>query len=168
VNRLLGRLALVGFFVSLVVHLLTFAGVDVSSRFPYVWLLHAGFFFVWIPFVLLSGKGFQMRRLAIGEIMSGFPTWASVITGAMFAYAILNFFLCDRLMGGGNANIVDGQYVLASHGRFLARLTQSEYHLHKAYELRIFSGTWLVFYSIPGVFFLFWQEPASALDGSIK
>jgi hypothetical protein len=168
VNRTLGRIALVGFFVSLLVHLLTFAGVDVSSRFPYVWSLHiGGLFLVWIPFVLLNRSGFG-KQLKFGEMTSGVPTWASLIVAAVFAYMILNFILCDHLLGGGGADIVNGQYVLTSHGHILAHLTEREYHLDRAYELRMFSGGWLVVYLMPGLYLLFWQEPASIFEGGMK
>jgi hypothetical protein len=160
-NRPLGRVALVGFFLSLLVHTLTLAHIDVASQFPYVWSLHVGMFLVWIPFVLFERKTFRTQRIKLGEIMSGLPTWASVLVAVVFAYSILNFFLCAHLSGGGNSDIVDGQYVLSSHAHILAHLTENEYHLHRSYEVRMFSGLWLTFYLIPGVYFLFWQGPAS-------
>jgi hypothetical protein len=152
-NRPLGRVALVGFFLSLLVHLLTFAGVDVYSRIPYVWSLQLGMLLVWIPFVTLNGRGFRTQRMELlREIISGLPTRAGVLVAGVFAYTILNFFLCANLSGSGNADIVGGQCVLSSHGRILAHLTESEYHLHRANEVRMFSGLWLTFYLVPGIY----------------
>lgn len=167
-NRPLGLIAFVGFFLALLVHILTLASIDVSSQFPYVWSLHVGMFLVWIPFVLFERKRFRMQRIRLGEIMSGLPPWASFLVSVAFVYMILNFFLCAHVSGGGNADIVGGQYVLSSHGRILAHLTENEYHLHRAYEVRMFSGVWLTFYLIPGIYFLFWREPASIFPVGIK
>lgn len=158
-NRLLGGIALVGFFLALLVHTLTLARIDVSSRFPYVWSLHVGMFLVWIPFILFERKRFRTQRMELGEIMSGLPTWASVFVAVVFAYSILNFFLRAHLSGGGNADIVDGRYVLSSHAHILAHLTENEYHLHRSFEVRMFSGLWFTFYLIPCVYLLFWREP---------
>lgn len=151
-NRTLGRIALAGFFLSLLVHVLTFAGINVPSRFPYVWGLHIGMFLVWIPFVLLNRTG---------KTVSVAPIWAQVIVALVFAYAMLNLLLSDSLGGRGGPDIVSGQYVLTSHGRVLAHVTETEYLMYRARELRTFSAVWMMFYVLPGVYPFFWHERSS-------
>ena len=162
-NRPLGRIALVGFTLALLVHVAAVAGVDVSSRFPYVWLLHFGVFLAFIPIAFSARKGFRERRLGFDEITSHLPGWAVGLAGAMFAYALFNFILCSRFTNG-NAVTVGGHYLLVSHGRVLAHLTEREYHLHRAYEVRLFSGFWLTFFLIPGLYFLTWRDRSSPTE----
>jgi hypothetical protein len=70
---------------------------------------------------------------------------------------MVNLFVCMPGMDG-NADFVPGQYVLTSHGQVLAHLTAREYHLHRALEVRMFSGIWLLFYVISAIGLLFWRE----------
>ena len=144
-NRLSGWTAFTGLFLALVVHIATATGVDVYALFPPVWLLHLGAILVFGLFALSGRKVFR-SRLQLDEMMDHLPVWVVLVFAVVFAYALLNVFLCLPFTGnGGTADLVDGQYVLRSHGRVLAQLTEPEYHVHRAYELRFFSGIWLVF-----------------------
>ena|ERR1700685_1064346 len=91
-----------------------------------------------------SWTTFQLRR---------FSPWQQY-----FAYTLFNFFLGTNLAGDGNADVMGGQYVLASHGHVLTHVSEPEYHLHRAWELRLFSRHWLIFYFVPTVYFFFWRE----------
>jgi hypothetical protein len=157
-NRLLGWIAFAGFLLALLVHIATTTGVDVYSRLPSVWLLHLGAILVCGLLALSARKSFG-SCLKLDEIMYHFRVWVVLVFAAVFLYAVLNVFLCLSFTGNGaTAVLVDGQYVLRSHGRVLAQLTESEYHVHRAYELRFFSGVWLVFYLMPSLYFFFWRE----------
>jgi hypothetical protein len=85
----------------------------------------------------------------------------------IFGYALLNVFLCGPYTGNGAvADVAGGQYMLTSHGHVLARLTEREYHAHRAYELRFFSGVWLVFYLMPTLYFFFWRDQLPPTDAN--
>jgi hypothetical protein len=155
-NRRLGATALLGFAVSLVVNVASASRLDVSSRFPYIWILHVGMFVVCIPFVLVAHKEWGAKS-SFAAIVSGFPLWARVVVVAAFAYAVVNVLLFAVLYNG-NADILNGEYVLSSHGRVLAHLTEAQYHLHKAIEIRGFSALWLLFYLLPCLYFSFRRE----------
>jgi hypothetical protein len=86
--------------------------------------------------------------------VSRFPQWARVLAIAVFAYSVVNICLFAVLYNG-NADSVNGEYVLSSHGRVLAHLTEPQYHLHKAIEIRGFSALWLFFYLLPCLYFWF-------------
>jgi hypothetical protein len=118
-----------------------------------VWSLHVGLFLVYAPFVLLSRKTFG-NRPTLEQITDGFPAWVIVLVVTVLAYGFLDSFRGFYLTGGGNGEIANGQYLLTSHGRFLAHLTEKEYHFHKAAELRGFSGGWFIFYLMPAVYLL--------------
>jgi hypothetical protein len=51
----------VGWFLALLVHILSLIDIDVRDRIPFVWLLHIGVFVVWLPVVLdlNKNKGLQ-------------------------------------------------------------------------------------------------------------
>jgi hypothetical protein len=55
-RRFFGILAVIGFLLSVIVHSLTFLGVDPQEDFRFVWLLHVEIFAVWIPAVIISKK----------------------------------------------------------------------------------------------------------------
>ena len=166
-NRLLGWIAFTGFFLALLVHIATTTGVDVYSRLPSVWLLHLGAILVFGLFALFGRKVFR-SCLQLDEMMYHLQVWVVLVFAVVFVYALLNVFLCLPFTGNGaTADLVDGQYVLRSHGRVLAQLKEPEYHVHRAYELRFFSGVWLVLYLMPSLYFFFWrdQRPIGRLDG---
>jgi hypothetical protein len=143
--------------LALAVHIATFFGVDVSSRFPGVWLLHLGALLVFGLF-MLSARGAFANGMKLHEIMDHLPTSAVLAVAAVFAYTVFNFILGTNLARDGSADLAGGQYLLTSHGRVLAHLSELEYHLHRAWELRLFSGLWLIFYFVPTVYFFFWRE----------
>ena len=166
-KRVLGRTAVVGFFVSLLVHLLTVAGIDVTRWVPHVWGLHVGMFVVLFAFVLSSRK-ILGRRVTLGDLTSGIPNWTGALIIALFVYGTVNLVWCAYVLHDGVPDIINGQYVLSAPGRVLLRITESEYHLHRAHELRMFSGLWLLAYCVSGLYFLFWREPASIFEGGAK
>jgi hypothetical protein len=159
-DRLLAVAALTGFCLSLLVHISALLGLDASASFPFVWLLHAGIFLVFIPFVLASRKAFG-RQPRLAELRAGFPVWIAVFGSAVFAYAVINFLVFLAFTEGGSPLIRDGKFVLQSHGQLIREITASEYSAFKANEIRGFSGHWLFFYYLPFAYFMFHKKPIS-------
>ena len=157
-NLLIALIALLGFLVSLAVHISALSGIDVNTHWPSVWVLHFGIFVVFIPFVFSSRKAFG-AKLKLAELRGSFPTWVIAVGIAIFAYAAVNFLLFMLATEGGNPDFRDGKYVLLSHGKLIRELTQAEYSSFRANEIRGFSGHWLVFYFVPFAYFMF-RKPA--------
>jgi hypothetical protein len=155
----LGVVALVGFLLSLVVHVQALMGIDVASPIPSVWLLHVGIFIVFLPFVLLSRKDFAGNRSWFG-MAKGLPLWVAVLGGGIFIYALVNFALFMLHTEGGNPTFENGKYLLMEHGKLIREITGTEYSAFKVNEVRGFSGHWLVFYFVPAAYFLFWKPSA--------
>ena len=153
----LGSAALVGLIVSLAVHVATSIGIDVYSQFPPVWVLHFAAIAIFGAFVLSGG-----HRLELGEATTRLPAWAVLVVAATIAYVLVNSVVCAGLLGEGNANVLGGHYVLTSHGRVLAQISERDYHLHRATELRLFSGLWLASCLVSTVYFLLWREDRNA------
>lgn len=49
-----GTVALIGFALALITHVMALAGTNLGTAIPAVWDLHVGIFAVFLPFVLLS------------------------------------------------------------------------------------------------------------------
>jgi len=152
-RRFFGILAVIGFILSVIVHGLTFLGVDPQQDFRFVWLLHIGIFVVWIPAVIISKKDGTLKGDDFWRIATqGWPRWMKVLPGILFGYILFNFFFSLFVLNeGGNPSVINGEKVLHSHGRIIRKLTDQEYHLHKAYLVRGFSGHWLLFYAVAAV-----------------
>lgn len=129
-----------GFIASLLVHLLTFAGINAADYVSWVWVLHLGIFVGIIP---LIGKDLR------SEVLAPMPRWAKVAVIFFTAYAVINFILFIVLSTAGAPDIWDGKYVLHRHGSLIRELSEREYHLQQAYVLRGFSGHWMFFYLVP-------------------
>ncbi|WP_061534434.1 hypothetical protein [Collimonas arenae] len=157
-NRTFGLAALVGFIISLIVHISALLSIDVLTDFPYVWLLHVGIFVVFIPFVFLSRKTLGAKP-KFAEIRAAFPSWVVVVGAFICAYAVLNFVLFMVATEGGSPSIRDGKYLLLNHGKLIRELTFAEYTAFRTNEVRGFSGHWLVFYFVPFAYFAFRKQP---------
>src|SRR5438552_4154608 len=142
-NRVLGLIALIGFSMSAVAHAAALAGVDVSARWPAVWLLHVGIFVVFVPFVISSRRN---GRPSTKDVLTLLPSWASAMVVVLFIYALVNFGLFMLRTEGGNPAVDHGRFVLKSHGHLIREITSTEYAAFRANEIRGFSGHWLLFY----------------------
>ncbi|MBB6241945.1 hypothetical protein [Rhodanobacter sp. MP1X3] len=162
----LGFAALAGFLISLAVHVEALMGVDIASSIPSVWLLHAGVFVVFGPFVFFSRKDFVGNQSLL-SMAKGLPPWAAVLGGAIFVYAIVNFALFLLHSEGGNPTVENGKYLLMEHGALIRELTPTEFTALKANELRGFSGHWLLFYFVPAAYFLFWKPSTLPLSSGL-
>jgi hypothetical protein len=152
--------ALTGWTLGMLVHILSLADIDVTEKVPFVWLLHIGIFVVWVPVVLDLKKNEELQEYQQSGMLNrmnpiGFfkilfketPTWMTIIAGAGFFYALINFMLFIASQGG-TPDIKDGQFILHNHGQLIKILTEQEYHHYKANEVRGFSGHWILFYGI--------------------
>jgi len=144
---------LAGFVLSLAVHALTYAGIDVSRGFPLVWALHLGAILAFGAMML----GGRRNRRAAGFVLPDWPAWAYLLVAAAFFYAFVNFVRFFSLSQGGTPEVTAGGYVLSDHGRVIQTLTEAEYWRQKAYILRGFSGHWMFFFLLPGLHFAFRQ-----------
>ena len=157
-KKFLFYFALTGWTLGLIVHILSLSDIDVTEKVPFVWLLHIGIFIVWLPIVLDLKKNEELQEYQKSEMLNrmnpiGFfkiifketPTWMTIIAGAGFFYAIINFLLFFA-SHGGTPDIKDGQFILQNHGQLIKTVTEQEYYHYKANEVRGFSGHWIFFY----------------------
>lgn len=139
-------LAFLGLVVSLAAHISTYLGVDPEQSLPYIWLLHIGIFVVWLPALAVQGT---LPRGADGKFkpFAYAPKWMRWLTSAAFAYALINFAVFIFLVHTGSPSYEGGRYILQNHGKFVRQISEQEYHQYRAYEVRGFSGHWMLFYA---------------------
>ena len=66
------------------------------------------------------------------------------------AYALINFALFIYLSQGGWATIKDGKYMFHSKAYSATyEISEAEYRQQQIYQLRGFSGHWMLFYFFP-------------------
>jgi hypothetical protein len=148
---------MVGFTLSLIVHLFALAGVAVQQWFAPVWLLHVGIFPLFFVFV------FRLRRwrnrpwwrmptvfgVRFKQLVGYVPRWLHFALPALMVYVLVNFVLAT-----GFAQVLALQPMPA------------HVHLSPAQLMRAFSGHWLIFYAVPAVFFLYVPRDLSHLLGA--
>lgn len=155
----LSRLALGGFALSGLIHILSLLGINVRSYVPWVWALHVGA----LALVIILGFAFfpvlspgQRWRMYLAPLPPSARWWL----GVCFVYGMLNFglFFLSPSSHDGVPAIRDGQYLLLSQGRadqqrVIRTLTKAEYDWREAQILRMFSGHWMLFYLLPGLYY---------------
>ena len=141
--------AILGLCLSVAVHVATFCGIDPQQVFPAVWMLHVGIFAIWFPAILFTNRriGSLPRREQGAARMRGTPRMMRAVLGPLFAYTAFNFFFTIFVLQGGHSpTIRDSTFALQDSGRIVRALTEREYHRYRAYEVRTFSGPWILFY----------------------
>lgn len=126
------------FALSMGLHVVSLAGVDVQARWPGVFWLQL--VVVGAGFSLLLTRGLRGRSL--DEVL---PGWAGRLFRIAFFYAIANFVLNMVQTHGAVPGIQGGQYALHSHGHIVRLLSEQEWHHFRALELRGFSSYWMLF-----------------------
>jgi hypothetical protein len=120
--------AAIGLVLSLIMHLLSFAGFQSADIGGFFWALHAGLFPLWLPVGLAATK--MTRRASDKDFweatLSGCPAWMRYITYGIFAYALVIMFLISIYMVIVGAD-APGSGLLG---------------------LRVFSAVWMFFYGV--------------------
>ncbi len=159
--QILGSISLALLIISLSVHLMTFWNINLQDRFPYVFLLHIGFFVLIISVALLEkleeiqadkkiisiqNSLIESRADAVNtDEKSKIPKWLIAAYFVVGFYAMLNFLIFG-LGAEGNPSIKGDKYVLENHGHIIREISKDEYDIASAQVLRGFSGHWIIFY----------------------
>jgi hypothetical protein len=74
---------------------------------------------------------------------------------ALIIYVPFNFIMGMAHLGHGGPDYSNGKYFLSNHGKYVRDLTKEEYIMYQAYEVRFFSGHWMLFTYLPLIYFSF-------------
>lgn len=169
---------LLGWILGVVVHLLDIKGVDVTTFAPRAALVYclcaipASFFVSRTPQVgAPTNKSVVVdTSIKINLLLAGKPLWVKLALVVICGYIFISI-IKDHNPPGGIPDIQDGHYVLTNHGKLIRTLTEQEYHLYRAGQIRFFSRLWLLFFSL-FLAFLFperrreTQDPPLSMDES--
>jgi flagellar biosynthesis protein FlhB len=150
-------LAIVGWCLSLIVHIYSIAGVNLEDEYPYVFLLHLGVFIVWAPAMVISVKNSGVKPFEFNfELMNPItffkkmfghaPLWLGIAAIACFIYAFVNGLL--------------------SFG-FLSAISDI-LSTNETNVTRIFSGHWLALYGLASGVLYPYKKEKTADDEYIK
>jgi hypothetical protein len=143
-----------GLTASAIVHFGTYVGHGLNPDHPLFWALHIGIFplflaLLWRLRVWQSVRrgflGLKQRQLRWRELLRYFPPWVPPLVMLLFAYVLANFFFSVAQLppSGSDTALTDAQAM---------------------YTARAFSGHWLIFYTIPTLFFAFVPSDARPPD----
>ncbi len=102
------------------------------------------------------------------EIIRSFPMTIRILCAGVFLYTLVNFALFIINSEGGGPFAENGKYFLKSHGRVVRELSEQEFYRFRAYELRGFSGHWILFSLIPTVYFARFRRTTDTLEDISK
>jgi hypothetical protein len=158
-NKIIGYAILAVFITSIVVNVATYVP-SVPITMGMTWPLHlfalaaCGAMAFWMNRREKAEQGGQKKPFSWIEFARPFPfalRAACVIAGI---YAVINFALFFFLMEYGSPAEENGRYVLQNHGKVIRFLSAEEYQRFRAYEVRGFSGHWMLFSILPAAYFL--------------
>lgn len=161
VDYFFGLLALLGFVLSLTVHVASLFHINVAQYFPFIWWVpHIGIFVVGMPFLLGFRTLFDQTSESSKE---EFSDYLMILGMFMFFYIFINlmlFFTYEiTAFGWTQPSVVEGKFVLLDNihhkGKVIREITENEYRLFQTQGLRFASSMWLFFYFVQLAFFLF-------------
>lgn len=147
--------ALTGWILALMVHLsVSLVDCNLTEKFPFFWLLHAGVIAIWIPVILHirnqspeNHKTGSRPKEFYKHLFKDTPCWLRFVAVTGFVYAVVSF-LSLMLLYPETSYETHGEYFLKIHGKMIRTISESEYRHYQAVEARIFSGHWIAFYGI--------------------
>ena len=158
-KKLLFFSAITAWIIALIVHIISFTGIDITDKLPPIWMVFASIFVLLIPAILIEQKNKELKIFQQSGMLNQInpfaffkifykktPAWLTTIAIASQVYALINFILLWQ-MPLGNLYFNNGQHILMDHGRVIKTMTEQEFHDYRANLVRVLSGFCLVFYA---------------------
>lgn len=136
-------LALAAFLFGLILHSLTYFGVDPRDSIPRVWYSYqivTGLLFIPIMISGMRATPQGLRRQYVS------PQILLACCALFILYAAFNWLFVELVLTHGATPIFNGQYMLTSHGQ-ATTITQAEYLKYRVYEARGNSGHFMALWS---------------------
>ena len=130
--------------LSLIIHSLTFIGLDPREMSAYLWygLQLSSAFALILALVVFGLKG-KVSPLPLSWSLNQVLALGFVL---FVLYGCFNFLFTDMvLLNGGSPEIVNGNYSIGSHG-FFTTISREEFLKYRVYEARLHSGHWMAFF----------------------
>jgi hypothetical protein len=129
-----------GFIAGIYIFIASFFGLTIDKLGAKAILLHLGIFALGIPLVF-------MERWSNGvDPFHGKLRWVVRSMQILFLLFVVLFFVFLALSHAASPEILNGEYVLNSHGKIVEHISERDYFFLKGWELRLFASGWILLY----------------------
>lgn len=151
-RKLIAIAAAPGCIAGIYIFIASFFGLTMDKLGAKALLLHGGIFALGISlaFVERWSRGVNPFR--------GKPRWAVRSVQIVFLVFLACFFSFFALSHAASPEIINGEYVLNSHGRIVGYISERDYRFLKGWELRLFASGWILAYYAMMVHWWFPQQ----------
>ena len=141
-RKVLAIAAALGLIAGIYIFIASFFGLTMDKLGAKAVLLHLGIFALAIPLAVVERWSKRVNPFR------GKPRWALRSMQILFLLFAAVFFTFLALSHAATPDIVNGDYVLNSHGRVVAYISEKDYLFLKGWELRLFASLWIVVYYV--------------------
>jgi hypothetical protein len=129
-----------GLIAGVYIFIASFSGLTMNKLGTRAFLLHLGIFALFIPLVFVDrwSKGVDPFR--------GKPRWVLRSMQMLFLLFVVVFVSFLALSHAAAPDIINGEYVLNSHGKIVGHISERDYLFLKGWELRLFASGWILAY----------------------
>jgi hypothetical protein len=146
--KIMAVLAAPGLIAGIYIFVESFSGLTMERLGVRAFLLHLGLFAFFIPLIGVErwSKGVDPFR--------GRPRWVIRCVQMLFLLFIVVFLAFLAMSHAASPDIINGEYVLNSHGKIIEHISERDYLFLKGWELRLFASGWVLTYF--AVMMLWW------------
>jgi hypothetical protein len=139
-RKIIAIVAAPGLIAGVYIFIASFSGLTMDKLGARAVLLHLGIFVLSIPLVFVErwSKGDGPFR--------GKPRWVLRSMQMLFLVFVVVFVSFLALSHGASPDLIDGEYVLNSHGKIVGHISERDYLFLKGWELRLFASGWILAY----------------------
>jgi len=139
-RKVIAMAAVPGFVAGIYISIASFFGLTMDKLGARAIFLHLGIFALAIPLAFVDRWSKGVNPL------SGKPRWVARSMQILFLLFVVQFFVFLALSHAASPEIINGEYVLNSHGKIVGHISERDYLVLKGWELRLFASGWVVFY----------------------
>ena len=160
IRKLLAGFAACAIALSLFAYIYSFFGAPVDKILPWSLILFFELMALTVPIHIIeypASKAWKWNW-TLKEWARGMPRWVTPCSWLLQLVFLVHFIWSAVQTGPGVPDIVDGQYVLGSHGRILKILTPVEYLRLREDEMRLLATVMISLYFYPMMYWWFRQS----------
>jgi hypothetical protein len=131
-----------GLIAAIYIFVASFFGLTMDKLGAKAFLLHAGVFAIGIPLIFV-----EQWSKGVNPFL-GKPRWFIRSAQTLFFAFLACFLTFFMLSHGASPEIVNGEYVLNSHGKMLGYISERSYFSLRGWELRMFAAGWILIYYV--------------------
>ena len=139
-RKVIAIVAAPGCIAGAYIFITSFFGLTMEKLGARAVLLHLGIFVLFFPLAILE------RRSKDLDPFRGRPRWVVRSTQMLGLLCFVIFFVFLALSHAASPEIINGAYVLNSHGKIVGYISERDYLFLKGWELRLFASGWIFFY----------------------